>query len=232
MMRRLFLTLGLLGLGLGPLPGCKSDDASAAAATSVAAHVRIAPVADRHPWVIAFLTEVSITRPPGADAHLDGRNEPGLRVGEPVFEAETQAALADFLASYERTHARPPELAPVWEQVAPGSAGAGASKPWQLHFIDTQAGFELDSEATASIVEGAMGPVVRLQLGAAQRERLASLSEASLGHRVAVVIADDVVMVPIVRDVISGGVVELWTGPGVDPEVAAPALLERLKQPS
>src|SRR5690606_21285713 len=97
-------------------PACKRDEQPdlAAAREPIRAELLVAPVVDDHPWVIALLTEISITRPPGADARLEGRNGPeGLRHPEPVIEGETREALEHALAAYETKHPRPPELAPV-----------------------------------------------------------------------------------------------------------------------
>ncbi|MFO7565843.1 MAG: hypothetical protein R6X02_24590 [Enhygromyxa sp.] len=216
-----------LGLGLGPAIGCKRERDQPEAVV-VAAPLQIAPVAEDHPWVIAFLTEVSIARPPGADARLEGRSRPeGGYVMDPVITAEDRAALTDFLRTYEQRHPRPPELAPVWElhQVA-----SPDSPLWQLHFIDEQAGFELDGGASASLARSSDFPVVRLQLSPAQGEQFAALTRAQLRRRVAFVIADEVVSVPIVWEEVPGGAVELRPTPSLGPEQAAVALLERLSQ--
>ncbi len=214
-----------VALAAAPTIGCKRDEPPGVA---VAAELRVAPVVADHPWVIAFLTEVSITRPPGADARLEGRTEPdGRYLPEPVFEAETREALAGFLRDYEKNHPRPPELTPVWEPIA---AGPGGLSSWRLHFVDERAGFRLDGEASARLDSSAAGSVVRLRLGPAQREQFAALTRAHLGQRVAIMIGDEVINLPVVRSEISGGELQLLPSPGVEPGAAAPALLERLQE--
>jgi preprotein translocase subunit SecD len=214
-----------VALALAPTIACKRSTSEAVA---VAAKLRIAPVAEDHPWVIAFLTEVSIKRPAGADARLEGRAElDGRYVMDPVITAEDQAALLDFLRSYEQSHPRPPELAPVWER----HPTYEAPPVWQLHFIDTQAGFELDGGASATLFRGSEVPAIRLKLSPAQRELFAALTRAQLRRRVAFVIGDEVVNVPIVWEEIPGGEVMLMPEPNRDPEQAAAALLARLQQP-
>ncbi len=210
-----------LALALAWVPACKPEEPPGIA---IAAKVEIAPVAGAHPWVIACLTEASIQRPPGVDARLEGlTGAGGERRPDPVFEGETREALAEFLRAYEQDHPRPPELAPVWEPIQ-----AADGQRWQLHFVDRSAGLTLDGEARAWLEPGSSKPPLRLRLGPAQREQLATLTRARLGERLAVTIDDEVVLLPIVHSEISGGELEVRTGPDDDPQ----ALLARLQQPN
>jgi hypothetical protein len=220
-MRILLLALALGGSLIVTTSSCKRGPE----ALEVVAAVRIAPVADAHPWVIAFLTELSLTRPAGVDARLEGiTGGSGPGVPDPVFETQDREALAGILERYEQTHARPPELLPVWESVP-----ASHDRPlaWRLHFIDQEAGFMLDGEASATLQHAS--PIVQVQLGAAQRQQLAVLTRGIVGHRMAVVIDDEVVMAPVVHGEIGGGVLQVRSNPGNrDPETAALALHARL----
>src|SRR5690606_26841184 len=182
-----------------------------------------------HPWVIAFLTELSIARPSGTDARLEGRTDPdGRRVMDPIFEAEDRAALTDFLHDYEQQHPRPPELVPVWEQHTVTAERRGPR--WQLHFVDRQAGFQLDGGASALAVPDAEHPAVWLKFSPAQGEQFAALTRARVGRRLAFTIGDEVVNVPIVREPIPGGQAMLLGDASLGPERGAAALLERLQQ--
>jgi hypothetical protein len=224
--------LWVLGLALALL-GCQreqpADGAEVAAVVEVRAAVTFAPIADDHPWVIALLTALSLERPAGVEARLDGRTEAGgRRIAEPVLFAERREALAEALAGYEREHPRSPELRPVWERTH-ARAGEESSAGWRLHFIVIGAGsFELDRAARAQIVEHSLGPVVEIELSPDGRQRFAALTQAQLGHRAAIVIDDEAVAVPVVREPILGGRVQVWPGAGEDPEAATQALLSRL----
>jgi preprotein translocase subunit SecD len=88
--------------------------------------------------------------------------------------------------------------------------------------------FELDRAARAQIVEHSLGPVVEIELSPDGRQRFAALTQAQLGHRAAIVIDDEAVAVPVVREPILGGRVQVWPGAGEDPEAATQALLSRL----
>ena len=231
MIRAGILALGLL---LGACSrGPAGDDAASEVAVGVS--VRFAPVADDHPWVIAWLTSLALAPPPGIEARLDGRTElAGQRVAEPVFAAATREPLREALAAYEREHPRPLELAPVWEQIDPEDPSG--SPTWRLHFVELgeDAGdFVVDGEARARLRDEPHGTVVELRLGAGQREQLASLTRVSVGHRLVIAIGDggewEAVAVPVVREPIAGGQVQLWLGRGSAREAATRALLDRLR---
>jgi hypothetical protein len=238
--RRRGARLRVLGLAVA-LVACQREGADAgsqeSAVVEVRAAVTIAPVVDDHPWVIALLTALSLERPAGVEARLEGRTEAGgRRIAEPVLVAERREALAAALAAYEDEHPRPPELRPVWERITTTLAGDQPTDVWQLYFIQigpehgADAGsFELDGGARARLVPHPLGSVVELELSADQRERFAKLSRAEVGHRVAIVIDDEAVSVPVVREPITGGRVQIWPGAGEDPEAASQALLDRLR---
>lgn len=224
---RLLLAVLLLASS-GWVSGCKRDDGKAAIERhAIAAEVLVAPVVDHDPWVIALLTEISITRPPGADARLEGRNGPaGLRHGEPVIEGETREALERALAAYEAKRPRSPELVPVWEFEP---FGPGERVAWRLHFVDRSRGFWLDEQAHAGIVRHDHGPSVHIWLGEAQRERLFALTQELVGGRLAITIDGELAMLPMVMEPIPSGEIQLLTRLREDPEVTAPALLDRLR---
>src|SRR5690606_10138896 len=160
------------------------------------------------------------------EARLEGRTESdGRYFPEPIFEAATREALAAVLTKYEADHPRPPELAPVWEHEP---FGPHQDPPWRLHFIDRAGGFVLDSEASAYLKPGDLGPSVILRFSPAQREIFTTMTTEYLGRRVAFMIAGEVAMVPVIRTPIPGGEAMLIGDPSEDPEVAAPALLKRL----
>jgi hypothetical protein len=208
---------------------CKGDAASdpAGERQPIRAELLVAPVEDDHPWVIALLTEISITRPPGADARLEGRNGPeGLRFGEPVIEGESREALEHALAAYERMHPRPPELAPVYE---PAPFGPGERVAYRLHFVDHSRGFRLDEQARAAIVRHDHGPSVHLYLGDAQAAALQQLTAGIIGGRLALALGDEALMVPVVMDPLTGGEIQLLTRMREDPERVTQELLARLR---
>jgi hypothetical protein len=208
---------------------CKSehDDQAAAERHAIAAELLVAPVIDDHPWVIALLTEISITRPPGADARLEGRNGPeGLRHPEPIIEGESREALEQALAAYEAKRPRSPELWPVWESEP---FGPGERVKWRLHFVDRSRGFVVDDQARAGIVRHDHGPSVHVSLGEAQRKALYSLTLEHVGGRLAIAVDGEVVMLPIVMEPVVDGELQLLTRTREDPELTAPALLARLR---
>lgn len=233
-MKRLFTVLALVWLpvwlsvwglvfGLGA-SGCTKKD-PAESRVPLAVKVEIAPIAD-HPWVVAFLTETTIAQPPGIHARLEGRTAAGRYFPEPMFEADTREALADLLSTYETTHARPPELVPIWEHEP---FGPGFDPTWRLHFIDRSAGFVLDSEASAYLKpDDTVGPRVVIHFSPAQREVFATMTKDYLYRRMAFLIDGEVAMIPVVRTPIANGEVMLVGDPSKNPEIAAPALLKRL----
>jgi hypothetical protein len=211
--------------------GCKRDDAEQAAHERVAitAPLLVAPVVDDHPWVIALLTEISITRPPGADARLEGRNGPeGLRHPEPIIEGETREALEQALSAYEAKRPRSPELWPVFEHEP---FGPGERVAWRLHFVDRSRGFLVDDQARASIVRHDHGPSVHVYLGEEQRKALYALTLELVGGRLAIALDGEAVMLPLVMEPVLDGDLQLLTRPREDPELTAPALFERLRGP-
>lgn len=221
---------GLLVLALsGWASGCKGEHEHEAASErhAIAAPLLVAPVVDDHPWVIALLTEISITRPPGADARLEGRNGPeGLRHPEPIIEGETREALEQALAAYEAKRPRSPELWPVWEFEP---FGPGERVQWRLHFVDRSRGFVVDDQARASIVRHDHGPSVHVSLGEAQRKAFYGLTLELVGGRLAIAVDGEAVMLPIVMEPIVDGELQLLTRTREDPELTAPALLARLR---
>jgi hypothetical protein len=221
---------GLLVLALmGSASGCRGEHDNRAANDrhAFAVELLVAPVVDDHPWVIALLTEISITRPPGADARLEGRNGPeGLRHPEPIIEGETREALEQALAAYEAKHPRSPELQPVWEFQP---FGPGERVMWRLHFADRSRGFVADDQARARIVRHDHGPSVHVSLGEAQRKTFYGLTLETVGGRLAIAVDGEAVMVPIVMEPIADGELQLLTRTSEDPEVTAPALLARLR---
>ncbi len=224
---RLLLTAWLLS-ATGVVSSCKrGGDEAATEQHAIVAEVLVAPVLDRDPWVIAFLTEISITRPPGTDARLDGRNGPeGLRHAEPIIEGETREALEGALAAYENKRPRSPEIMPVWEFEP---FGPGERVVWRLHFVDRSRGFVLDDQARAGIVRHDHGPSVHIWLGEEQRKLFEAMTRELVGGRLAVVADGDLVMLPMVMEPIVDGQLQLLTRMREDPEVTAPALLERLR---
>lgn len=227
------LRIGLAAaLGLAPLLGlasCKRDtaeDANATAALPLTAELWIAPVADDHPWVIALVTQISIARPPGVDARLEGLTGPrGTRAPNPIIEAEDRPALAAFLAEYEAEHPRPPELRAAWE---PDPFGPDNRVRFRLHFLDHSQGFAVDGEARARIHEHDHGPVVHVQLGSAQTGALEALSSEHLGHRIGFALDDEVLTLPLVMEPVPDGDVHLLTRTSEDPALTAGPLLTRL----
>jgi hypothetical protein len=222
--------VGLLMLALtGPASGCRGerDNEAASERHAIAAELLVAPIVDDDPWVIALLTEISITRPPGADARLEGRNGPeGLRHPEPIIEGESREALEQALAAYEAKHPRSPELWPVWEHEP---FGPEERVMWRLHFVDHSRGFLVDEQARAGIVRHDHGPSVHLSLGEDQRKAFYSLTLELVGGRLAIAVDREVVMLPVVMEAILDGELQLLTRTREDPELTAPALLARLR---
>jgi hypothetical protein len=222
------LIVGLLGLACAS--ACSRDVSSqhATARAPVRAKVQVAPVVDDHPWVIAFLTEISITRPPGADARLEGRTGlEGLRHPEPIIEAETREALERALAAYAGKFSKDARLEPVFE---PDPFGPDARVRWRLHFVDRSRGFVLDEQAEAAIVEHDHGPSVHLYLSETQRAQLQTLSMDVAGGRLAVAIDDEALMVPIVMDPISNGEIQVLTRLREDQAQVSSQLFTRLTE--
>ena len=218
--------LAVLSGALWSAPGCRSQDSAADQRQAITARVRVAPIADDHPWVMAFLTNVSMTQPPGLDARLDGRTGPqGLRHPEPIIEGESRAALTSELEAYSKVHPRPPNLAPVFGK---GLDDHRTRELQRLYFIDMNEGFTVDAGATVGLEVHDHGPSAHLYLGKAQTGTFADLTSAHRGRRLAVVIDEDVVMLPMVMSTISDGELQLIGEGGRDPEKTAPALARRL----
>ncbi|HVI03537.1 MAG TPA: hypothetical protein VM869_32810 [Enhygromyxa sp.] len=216
-MRASILALALLSVT--PALACKAEQQLAQ--IRIAKPFRVAVVADDHPWVIAFLTELDRQQPTGVTATLEGRRSVGSahEQPEPVISTFDRELLGSLLRDHEAKHARPPELLPVWESTATQHDVI----VWRLYFIDTNAGFELDGEARATLGENVLGqPAVKLQLSERQSQRLGSLSAAAIGERLAFVHDGEVVMAPIVVGPFSGSI-EL-----ISP-VPAKTLFERLQ---
>jgi hypothetical protein len=228
-MRRSWVCTALVLALAGSASGCrdKQDDQAANERHAIAVELLVAPVVDDDPWVIALLTEISITRPPGADARLEGRNGPeGLRHPEPIIEGETREALEQALAAYEAKRPRAAELMPVWEFEP---FGPGERVTWRLHFVDRSRGFVVDDQARARIVRHDHGPSVHVSLGEAQREAFYGLTLELVGGRLAIAVDGEAVMLPIVMDPVIDGEMQLLTRTREDPELTAPALLARLR---
>jgi hypothetical protein len=219
---RLALVFALALIGWG----CKREpEEPAAERLKIGAEVIVAPVVDKDPWVIAFLTEVSITRPPGADARLEGRNGPGgLRHPEPILEGDV-TALEGALSQYQAKHPRSPELWDVWQY---DPFGPGERVACRLYFIDRSRGILLDGEARASLVEHDHGPSVHLYLGEEQRKLFMELTTEMVGGRIAILVDRELVMLPVVMEPIVTGEIQLLTRTHKDPRETAPALLDRL----
>ena len=221
------LALSLLApVASGSVGGCKAArEAAQGERAPLRARVRVAPVVARDPWVMAFTTHISIEQPEGLDARIEPRKGPAGRVQpEPVIEGE-RGALADALAAYSEVHTRPPRLVPVY---ARGWNESGRKLLDRLYFIDAETAIELDAEATAGLREHPEGPLVHIYLGEGQVPRLAEMTEARVGEQIAIVVDEDVVMVPLVMEAIRGG--ELWviSNRGEDRERESQALFERL----
>jgi hypothetical protein len=224
------LTLGV-ALALAPsVLACKrGDEVERSEPRPLQTELTIAPVVDDHPWVMALVTTISINPPDGVDARLEGRTGPqGLRHPEPIIEGTTREAIAAALAAHEAKFPRSPELTPVWE---PTPFGPNNHVAWRLYFVDSSRGFVVDADARASIVAHDHGPSVHVQLGETQTARMRELSDAQVGRRLAFVIGDEIIMLPVVMDTIEGGDLQLLTNPREDPQVSAPRLLERLTGP-
>lgn len=217
-----------LSLALICASGCKREASSQQATTRerMQAELLVAPIVDDDPWVIALLTEVSITRPPGADARLEGRNGPeGLRHPEPIIEGETREVLEQALAAYEAKRPRSPSLVPVFER---DPFGPGERVAWRLHFVDRSRGFVLDEHAQAGIVTHDHGPSVHLYLGEAQRAQLQALTIEIVGGRLALALGDETLMVPVVMEPIVGGEIQVLTRLREDPQRVSTDLFARL----
>lgn len=226
----MLLTLGVLTLA--PMAACerKSEDESAQRSpAALQVEVRVAPVADAHPWVMAFVTQTSITRPHGVDARLEGLTGPGgSRAPDPILEAEAREALASWLETYTDQHPLPPDLLPIYED---DPFGPEHHIHARLYFVAHARGFVLDSEARARLETHAHGPSVHLALGAAQTAALEQLSGELIGHRLALSVADRALMLPLVMDPLVDGDIQLLTQTSLDPKQTAPALLTQLTGP-
>lgn len=221
------LVAALLTASLAPLSGCeRKSEQAAPAPASLSVELRIAPVADAHPWVMALVTQTSITRPHGVDARLEGLIGPGgTRSPDPIIEAESLEDLQTWLESYEAMRPRPPELLPVWELDPFGPDNRVHAR---LYFLATEQGFMVDAEARARVEPHDYGPRVHLQLGAAQAQQLEELSGELIGHRLGVVMGQEALMLPLVMDPLVGGEVQLLWQTSRDPERTAPELLAKL----
>ncbi len=223
------LVLALATLCLPSLSACERKgeaSESQAAAAPLQAELRVAPVADAHPWVMAFVTQTSITRPHGVDARLEGVTGPaGSRAPDPIIEAESREDLASWLETYAAQHPRPPELLPVYEA---DPFGPEHHVHARLYFVEHGRGFVVDSEARARLETHAHGPSVHVAVGPAQAQALEQLTSELIGHRLAVSSGDRALMLPVVMEALVGGDIQLLTQTSLDPQQTAPALLTQL----
>lgn len=100
---------------------------------------------------------------------------------------------------------------------------------WRMHCMLAQ-GLELRALASASVVDEEDGRVtVRIAMTAADARAFRALTESHLDRRIAIVDGDEVLMAPVVKTPIPGGVVSIDLGAGErEPRLAANELLGRL----
>lgn len=227
MIQRLIQRL-ILGAALvlsGPA-ACEREVDQASSPAPVTATLYVAPVAASHPWVMAMVTQTSITRPHGVDARLEGLvGVGGERTPDPILEGETREDLQSWLDTYEAQHPRPPELLPIWER---DPFGPDHRVRARLYFIAHERGFVADAEARASVERHEHGPSVHVRFGPAQTRDLEALTAVFMGRRLAVALDDEALMLPVIAQPITGGQLELATQTSSSPELTAPALLKRL----
>ena len=221
------LFAALLSASLASFSGCeRKQEQVAPAPAQLSVELRIAPVADAHPWVMALVTQTSITRPHGVDARLEGLvGAGGTRSPDPIIEAESLEDLQAWLEGYEAMRPRPPELLPVWELDPFGPDNRVHAR---LYFLAAERGFVVDAEARARVEAHDYGSRVHLQLGAAQAQQLEALSGELIGHRLGVVLGQEALMLPLVMDPLVGGDIQLLWRTSLDPERTAPELLAKL----
>ena len=221
--RRGALLLGLAGLVWACKGGAADNEDERRPLTAT---VTLAPVADRHPWVMALLTELGMHPVAGVEARLDQRSGRGGERGpDPVIQAAQREVLSAALTNYEASHPRPPELAPIWE---PQRDPTGTIVGWRLYFIEPAGGFVLDGEARAALVSEPDWQLVHLYLSPAQREGLRALSEAHVGDRLALLVDDEALMVPTIREPIPGGEIQIAPGAQQSINETSAALFSRL----
>ena len=193
----------------------------------IAVPLALAPVADAHPWVMALLTDLGQTRPPGVDARLDERlGLEGQAVADPQMSAATREPLAVALDDYSARHERPTTLRPVW---AIQHAADPAERRVRLFFIDSSEGLIFGKETRCALREAPSGePQVVVILAGSQRRKLAKLTERFTGARMALILGDEALMTPIVREPLSGGELYVSGNPYQDPNKVAQALHARI----
>jgi hypothetical protein len=99
---------------------------------------------------------------------------------------------------------------------------------WRMHCM-LDRGVELHTVVGAVVVDDPDRALVRIAMAAADAQAFRALTETYFGRRIAVVVDDEVLMTPVVRMAISGGVVDIDLGATEQgPRAAADALLGRL----
>jgi hypothetical protein len=159
----------------------------------------------------------------------------GLDVGELTLAGDGQAPAAHetfvtgpekhVLEDYIRTH---PELAP------PAGYAFGYERLrddtrtyWRMHCVEA-GGLAVRKLSSALLSQDAEGrPRIRVHLADEDAGRLAGLTAAHVGRRLAVVQDDEVLMAPVVREPLTGGELEITLG-AVTTSAEARVMLDHL----
>jgi hypothetical protein len=217
--RALALFLSLWGLA------CAGRGESREGAQPITMTLSLRPVADGEPCVGEIARTIEAAQLGLDELTADGERSPGVRparievvphvvasehlppVDAPIVRAARRETLRDAIALVRRRGAIdiPPHVHVVEERGPDG---------WELRFVDTRRGFELETGALAKLVspqpDGAVGVIVFLT--EADAGRFEALTDELVGRRLAMLAGDDESLTaPIVSSAIPGGTMWITT---------------------
>ncbi len=143
-----------------------------------------------------------------------------LRPGTPVAERVLEGADRDALIGYLRSvFSREPGLKlPARFDTAFGTApadsvGRPGPQPVRAYWLETTSQLEFAQVRSATVVEDNIGGrALQLTLGEEDKEAFGRLTEAAVGHKVAIVRGDEIISAPVVNEPITQGVLRITMG--------------------
>lgn len=190
---------------------------------AVTAQLALRPVADGEAWPDAMAQALWREQEQGMELRADGKRAddppPHLEVEPYTISSPSTPPIPTWRIGGGRkalgealTRARAKIAAPAAGDIVPAYEQQGDG--WELRFVHTVGGFELEPGALAKLGEpdeqGQIGVVVFLAEG--DGARFEQLTREHVGRRISLVHGDESLMTPVVLEPIPGGT--LWITPG------------------
>ncbi len=208
-----------------PAVSREGDEPKQRRSLDVRAALELRPTADHGAFAKALAAAPS---PVGIEVRLqplsgrDGEQEA-------VFEADDLTVLTQWSA--EQAPSLPPGLRMVYQEAANHSPTLTQplGKGWTLHLIRTDDGFELQ-QAKVRLVTSKFDarPELEIELSKDDGERFAELSARMVDRKLAIVLGDQLLSAPMIRERIDGGRLIITLGASDDPDRAAQTLVGKL----